>query len=264
MNSGDTKKEFNKALAELVEFATVSGNHITKEVVHDYFHELITDEKMYDYVYKYLADAKITVEGYDASPISIKEAKDSNEALAFYEMYLDEMNALTEISKTNIPNLLKSLVEGDTTIAGKLSEAYLPLVIEISEDFKSHGHPHSELVAEGNLALFEAILAYPQIHGTTINQNTFEAHLRTQITEALKSAINQEIGSSRISKHLADQVNALNDISTELAKELGREATLEELCEKLSLDEDEVKELMKISINALTVVDVGEDGLNHE
>ena len=57
-----------------------------------------------------------------------------------------------------------------------------------------------------------------------------------------------------MSNHLADQVNALNDASTELAKELGREATLEELCERLALSTDEVKELMKISIDALTVI----------
>ena len=56
-------------------------------------------------------------------------------------------------------------------------------------------------------------------------------------------ALNIEIGSNRVSNHLADQVNALNDASTELAKELGREATLEELCERLALSTDEVKEL---------------------
>ena len=42
--------------------------------------------------------------------------------------------------------------------------------------------------------------------------------------------------------------------TSELAKELGREATLEELCERLALSTDEVKELMKISIDALTVI----------
>ena len=42
-------------------------------------------------------------------------------------------------------------------------------------------------------------------------------------------------------------------VSQVLAKELGREATLEELSAKMKMTEDEVKDIMKLALDALTV-----------
>ena len=74
----------------------------------------------------------------------------------------------------------------------------------------------------------------------------------------MEKAVFQELGSSRTSDHLVERINALNDASTEMAKELGREATLKELSDRLALSEEEIKELMKISIDALTIDEGGE------
>lgn len=284
MSTDNQKKEFHETLAAVVEYATVSGNHITKDTVHTYFKDLIQDESMYEFIYKYLADAKITIEGYEAAPpqdsdgsdhadssnspdsvsdyeqsdAPVKEAADSPEATAFFEMYLDDLKHLEhtygsgQSSQNYVEQLLAGLTAGDTAAAGALTEHYLPLVLELVKSFEHHGLTHSDLVAEGNLALYEAVLANSD---DASGSDAFEAYLTTRITAALKAAANEEIGSSRVSSHLADQVNALNDAATELAKEFGREATLEELCKHLSMGEDEVKELMKVSIQALTVVE---------
>ena len=42
-------------------------------------------------------------------------------------------------------------------------------------------------------------------------------------------------------------------MSQVLAKELGKEATLEELSAKMKMTEDEVKDIMKLALDALTV-----------
>ena len=260
MNDKDIKKEFNETLSQVVEYAMKSGNIITKEDIHTYFKDLLDDEKMYDFIYKYLTDVKITVEGY-VPPASAPEKKveESNQALAFYEMYLDEMYARTENSSDIIPKLFHSFITGNLNAASPLSEQYLPLVVKISEEFDDMGITHSDLVAEGNLALYEAILDYSVPADKTADIKSFELYICSCIRNALKQAIDNEIGHHRISNHLVDQINALNTASTELAEELGREATLEELCERLSQGEDEIKELMKISINALSVIQTDED-----
>ncbi len=267
MSLNNSKKDFHEALAAIVDFATVSGNHITKDIVHTYFKDFIRDESMYESIYKYLSDAKITIEGYEssdtpkvsdtdessdvnksASPF-IHETKDSPEASAFFEMYLDDLKTL-DIHNTHPEILIEQLIQGDTSVVSTLTEHYLPLVLTLTESFEHRGLSHSDLVAEGNLSLYEAILTY---NATNSTREDFEAYLASQIKEALSNATNAEIGSYRVSNHLTDQVNALNDAATELAKDLGREATLEELCRHLSLSEDEVKELMRISIQALTI-----------
>ncbi len=278
MDNNEKKKAFHETLAELIEYATVSGNCVTKEDVQRYFQDLVTDESMYTLIYGYLTDAKINVEGFDAPQQKNQDASanttdipddadpadsaagsqkqkipESNEALFFHEMYLDELAALTKHEDSQISGFLKDLVSGDLSSVSAITEHYLPLVIRIADRFDDLGLSHSDLVAEGNLALYEAILAYPETQ-TSTDLSDFEAFLDKEVYDSLQKALNIEIGSNRVSNHLADQVNALNDASTELAKELGREATLEELCERLALSTDEVKELMKISIDALTVI----------
>ena len=278
MDNNEKKKAFHETLAELIEYATVSGNRVTKEDVQRYFQDLVTDESMYTLIYGYLTDAKINVEGFDAPQQTNQDASaniadipddadpadpaagsqkqktpESNEALFFHEMYLDELAALTKHEASQINGFLKNLVSGDLSSVSAITEHYLPLVIRIADRFDDLGLSHSDLVAEGNLALYEAILAYPETQ-TSTDLSDFEAFLDKEVYDSLQEALNIEIGSNRVSNHLADQVNALNDASTELAKELGREATLEELCERLALSTDEVKELMKISIDALTVI----------
>ena len=71
--------------------------------------------------------------------------------------------------------------------------------------------------------------------------------------------INEELSVNRIASHAADRANAISDATTELAQKLGREATLEELCEYMSLSEDEVRDVMKMSIDAMTITTNAQD-----
>lgn len=43
------------------------------------------------------------------------------------------------------------------------------------------------------------------------------------------------------------------DVSSALASDIGKEATLEELSERLQIPKDEVEELLKISLNAINL-----------
>lgn len=263
MNQNDTKKEFLKTLSKIMNDAISSGNTISKEELRSYFKDILTDENMYDTVCKYLADAGITVQGYKqpSSPVH-KEVPESNQALAFYEMYLNELNAISEPSSDTIPKLLHSLTAGNSDIsfaAGELSKLYLPLVIKLCENFEHRGLTHSDLVAEGNLSLYEAVLDYASLPDKSEDRKAFEEYLCFRIKNSLQAAIDAELGHHHVSNHLVDQINALNNASTELAEDLGREATLEELCEKLSLSKDEIKQLMKITIDALSVIQTDEE-----
>lgn len=52
---------------------------------------------------------------------------------------------------------------------------------------------------------------------------------------------------------MAARVNVLQTVSQVMAKELGREATVDELAEKMKMTPDEIKEIMKLALDALTV-----------
>ena len=243
----DKKREFNDTLAELVSFANVSGNRLTREQIRLYFKDIVDDEEKYEFIYNYLAGLKIEIEGDKEYKQETKETK------VIYNMYVNELGSSSG-ERDNREEKLRGHLRGDTSCTKALTESYLKEVIRLSEEYLNSPLGKSDLVAEGNLALYEAVIGY--CGSGSIDE--FEKIIFDKVRKGIEKAVLREIGSSRTSDHLVERINALNDASTELARELGREATLEELSERLALSHDEIKELMKISIDALTV-DVNEE-----
>ena len=56
-----------------------------------------------------------------------------------------------------------------------------------------------------------------------------------------------------VEEEMAARVNVLKDISQMMAEELGREATVEELAAKMKMTEEEIKDIMKLTLDALSV-----------
>jgi len=67
----------------------------------------------------------------------------------------------------------------------------------------------------------------------------------------LTSFIEQEAESARASEELKARLNVIDVLCTKIAEEEGREATVEELSEKLNMEPSDVKYLMRIAISAL-------------
>lgn len=251
----DKKREFNDTLAELVSFANVSGNRLTMEQIRLYFKDIIDDEEKYEFIYNYLAGLKIEIEGNKEykQAAAVHGKPETKEAKGFYNMYVNELGSISG-EEDNREENLNGHLRGDASCTKALTESYLKEVIRLSEEYLNGPLGKSDLVAEGNLALYEAVIGY--WGSSSIDE--FEKNIFDKVRKGIEKAVLREIGSSRTSDHLVERINALNDASTELAREFGREATLEELSERLALSHDEIKELMKISIDALTV-DVNEE-----
>ncbi len=177
----------------------------------------------------------------------LPNAAETEEGKAFLKMYYDEVNELdcTSISDEELNQLIDASVNGDKNSISKLTEMFLPLVMDIVKEFKSSPLRESDLIGTGNVALFEAIVSYD---GSSAD---YTEYLKDYIRKSIQSAIEEEISSIRTFNHAANRANALSDATIELAKELDREATLEELCEKLSLSEEEVRNVMKMSLEAI-------------
>jgi RNA polymerase primary sigma factor len=178
---------------------------------------------------------------------------ETEEEKTFYHMYVNELESITA-GKENKKELLAGHLKGDAKCTKALTESYLPEVIKLSGEYSKSPLGRGDIVAEGNLALYEAVVEYKG----SGDIDEFEKSIYEAVRKSIEKAVFAEIGSGRISDHLVERINALNDASTEMAKELGREASLEELSERLALSQDEIKELMKISIDALTVTETTE------
>lgn len=283
MNQDEKKAQFHEALAFLVESANINSGVLTTDEIKSALDGLIDDESMFTLVYDYLAENKITIQGYlpysknktDASDniidmddtITIKTS-DTTQAMAdsdaetdisendskeqhIVDMYLSDINNASSLSETEEVSLLKQYASDhmNREIINSLTESNLKLVLSVAEEFKNHGVSYGDLLQEGNLGLMEGIMTYRG--NSSIPE--FHEHLINAIQNAMEDAIQEQNASSRIGAHAADRANELDRASVALGKELDRTPTLEELAKYLSLPEDEIERIMKMSLDALTI-----------
>ena len=88
---------------------------------------------------------------------------------------------------------------------------------------------------------------------TNPGDGDFEGFLTARMKEALDLAVEEEESAEQTGEELAARVNVLQTVSQALARELGREATVEELADKMKMTVDEVKDIMKMAMDAMSM-----------
>lgn len=265
MDNNDKKAQFHEALSFLVESATINSGVLTTDEIKSALNGLIEDESMYQLVYDYLAENKITIQGYlpytkkdkeipeDASisDIDVSTFSDDNKEQSIVEMYLEDIMSAGNLSDEDEQSLLERYLSDhmNKDILNELTECNLKIVPPLTEEFRNKGVSFGDLLQEGSLGLIEGIMTY---RGTS-SLNDFHEHITSTIKNAMNDAVLEQNASSRIGTHAADRANELDRASVALSKELDRTPTLEELAKYLSLPEDEVERIMKMSLNALTI-----------
>lgn len=268
MNNNDKKAQFHEALAFLVESATINSGVLTTEEIRTALDGLIEDESMYRLVYDYLAENKITIQGYltydkkehekdkniedsSISDVHVSMISEDNQEQNIVAMYMNDILSAETLPEEEEKNLLERYLSDhmNKEILNQLTEHNLNMVPPIAEEFKNKGVSFGDLLQEGNLGLIEGIMTY---RGTA-RLNDFHNHIASVVRNAIHDAILEQNAALRIGTHAADRANELDRASVALSKELDRTPTLEELAKYLSLPEDEVERIMKMSLNALTI-----------
>lgn len=255
----DKKVLFNETLTSLVEFAAVNYNEITMDDVKTYFKDLVEDESQYQFIYDYLAVNKIKIEGYNPSIDTVEDipsemevsetsnVTESEEELAFIDMYMNEISDILPASDKDIVELVSKLLSGDLSVVNRLVECNLSTVAEIAKDYKGKGVTFGDLIQEGNIGLMLAISDYSE------NCGDFSDYIKKKVSNTLEEVISSQINSDRINQHLADKLNQLDAVTKNLSKKLGRVPEISELAEAMSITEDEVSTLLKASLDTLSV-----------
>lgn len=268
MNENEKKSLFHEALAFLVESANINNGTLTIDEIKLALKDVITDDSMYQLVYDYLLENKISITGYipiakkstndeeipevmNISEIELSTEEEDLKEKSFIDMYYEDLKAVGDISADEELLILKDFIanKDDKISFNRLTEANLKVVTSLSEEYKNKGVFLGDLLQEGNLGLIEGILTYEG----ELQISDFHNHLYASIKNALNDAVLEQNSSIRVGSHAADRANELDRASITLSKELDRTPTLEELSKYLSLPEDEVERIMKMSLSALTI-----------
>ena len=118
-------------------------------------------------------------------------------------------------------------------------------MLENAKEYDGRGLPMGDLVQEGNMALTALAMEY--------ESGAFQELLRERVRACIEAALEEQRMEAEIEENVAARVNVLQEVSRVMAKELGREATVEELAAKMKMTEDEIRDIMKVTLDAVNV-----------
>ena len=170
----------------------------------------------------------------------------------FFDMHLEEMRGIAPLDRDELVSVLEGTARGDAAARSRLVEGYLGQVLEIVREYGDSELPISDLVQEANTALMLAAIEYD-------GSEPWNELMTRRVKESVELALEEQRTENQIEETMAARVNVLQTVSQVLAKEFGREATLEELSAKMKMTEDEVRDIMKLALDALTVNGEGQE-----
>ncbi len=192
--------------------------------------------------------------GYAYSDVLIEHKSDIIRAQK--KLQAIELASGLSIAEIKEINRKMSIGEAKARRAKKeMVEANLRLVISIAKKYTNRGLQFLDLIQEGNIGLMKAVDKFEYRRGYK-----FSTYATWWIRQAITRSIADQARTIRIPVHMIETINKLNRVMRQMLQEMGREATPEELSERMEMPEDKVRKVLKIAKEPISMeTPIGDD-----
>ena len=229
---------FAKTLEQVKKTAAEQGYCVSKEQVEEAFAPLALSGEQMEMVYDYLHQHKIGI----GEPVDLEEYL-ADEEKDYLDAYLEELRTIPKLSDGELEAVTISAMAGDTDAQNRLTESYLPNVVEIAKLYAGQGVYLEDLVGEGNVAVAVGVTML----GALEHASEAQGMLGKMIMDAMEDYIAQNAEEVKKDKRIADKVNKVADAARELSDELHRKVTIEEVMTESGLSRKAIEDAVRMS-----------------
>jgi len=155
-------------------------------------------------------------------------------------LYLREIGRIQLLKPDEEIELARRILQGDMMAKRKLVQANLRLVVSIAKKYIGRGLSFLDLIQEGNLGLIRASEKFDHERGYK-----FSTYATWWIRQAITRALADKSRTIRVPVHMVETINKLKKVTRQLAQELNRKPTEQELAKSMDVSLVKLHEIIK-------------------
>lgn len=244
--------ESNKTISTSV---TIIFNKYKDAIISGHLEEVFDNNTIIQLIEAYCIMNNIEIKEAPESEKDETTEENSYETSNDLRLYLQEIGKIPLLTPEEEKYLAQRIVEGDMTARKKFIEGNLRLVVSVAKRYIGSGLAILDLIQEGNTGL---ILAADRFD---VKRNTkFSTYAISWIRQSITRAIVDKGRNIRIPSRLYYKMLSYRKIESELACELHRKPTIEEIAKRMGISLSQAKTIVERQDDTLSINYTTEDG----